>query len=178
MNIYLAGPDIFLPGAQAIATRKKALCRHYGFTPLHPLDGASPTAPDPANALALYRANRARMLEAVAILADLTPFRGPSADPGTVFELGFMTALGRPAFGYSHSATLFLGRTAAALPGSLRHADGIWRDPAGTELEDFGLHDNLMIDCALRDAGRTLHTPPGDPFEAALKSAHTHFFGA
>jgi nucleoside 2-deoxyribosyltransferase len=27
-----------------------------------------------------------------AIIANLTPFRGPGADPGTVYELGYMAA--------------------------------------------------------------------------------------
>ena len=32
------------------------------------------------------------MKEADAIIANLTPFRGPSADTGTVYELGYMAA--------------------------------------------------------------------------------------
>lgn len=180
--LYLAGPDIFFPDARAIAARKKALCVQAGFTPLHPLDGDLPTAPTPAEtALAIYRGNRARMLAAAGILADLTPFRSPSADPGTVFELGFMVALDRPAFGYSHTALPFRARTAATLPGTHQDASGTWRDGAGAELEDFGLHDNLMIDCALTLGGHPIHVPTAshpDPFEAALAAARARFFGA
>ncbi len=180
MNLYLAGPDIFFPDAPAIADRKRALCREYGFTPLHPLDGALPVAASPeAVADLIYDANRARMLQADLVVADLTPFRGPSADPGTVFELGFMTALGRPAFAYSHTAALLRARTVAALPGAHAGPDGRWFDPDGAEIEDFGLADNLMISSALRRAGRTLMVPlpvvgggeRADPFERCLAAA-------
>ena len=30
-----------------------------------------------------------------AIIANLTPFRGPSADAGTVYELGYMAGRGK-----------------------------------------------------------------------------------
>ena len=45
------------------------------------------------------------------MIANLTPFRGPSADVGTVYEVGFMRALGRPVFGYATTAEPFTRRT-------------------------------------------------------------------
>ncbi|MFC7552233.1 nucleoside 2-deoxyribosyltransferase [Pseudoroseomonas wenyumeiae] len=50
----------------------------------------------------------------------MTPFRGPSADAGTVFELGFMRALGRPVFGYANAVANFRDRTLAFLGGAAR----------------------------------------------------------
>lgn len=93
------------------------------------------------------------------IVADLSPFRGPSADPGTVFELVWMLARGRPAFAYSTDPRPLRER----VPGARRDAGSQrWIAPDGTEVEDFGLADNLMIDCGLRDAGAPLITPaPG-----------------
>ena len=38
-----------------------------------------------------------------AAVANLTPFRGVSADAGTAFEVGFMRALGRPVLGYTNT---------------------------------------------------------------------------
>jgi nucleoside 2-deoxyribosyltransferase len=39
---------------------------------------------------------------AEAIIANLTPFRGIAADPGTCFELGYMCAQGKAAFAYTN----------------------------------------------------------------------------
>jgi nucleoside 2-deoxyribosyltransferase len=146
MMLYLAGPDIFMPDARAIGDRKKALCARHGFEGLYPLDLGLPEGLSPPDtAMAIYRADTALMDRADAIVANLTPFRGPSADPGTVFELAWMLARRKPAFGYS------------ADPRSLRDRT----PPDGTLIEDFGLSDNLMIACALQAAGTPLITPPG-----------------
>lgn len=158
MRLYLAGPDVFRPDAKAIAARKKALCAHYGFEGLDPIDQDAPAGLSPAEtASAIFRANSALMRRADGIVADLSPFRGPSADPGTVFELGFMAGLGKPAFGYSISAEPFLQRTAAF--GGVRGGDGQWRDAGGLVIEQFGLRDNLMIDRALAAAGQEMVVP-------------------
>lgn len=160
MRLYLAGPDVFRPDAKAIAVRKKAVCARYGFEGLDPLDQDPPAGLSPAEtASAIFRANTALMRRADGIVADLSPFRGPSADPGTVFELGFMLGLGKPAFGYSIATEPFLQRT-AKLAGA-RNAGGRWTDAEGLAIEPFGLCDNLMIDRALALAGQALVVPDG-----------------
>ncbi len=88
MKIYLAGPDVFLSDAVAFGRRKVELCRQYGLTGLYPLDNVDDAAGDVS--LRIFRGNEAMMAEADAIIANLTPFRGPGADPGTVYELGYM----------------------------------------------------------------------------------------
>ena len=165
-RLYLAGPDVFMPGAPALAAAKKALCARYGFTGLHPIDNEAPAATPGDRAMAIFRNNLALMDAADAIIADLTPFRGPSADPGTVFELGWMTSRGRPAFGYSLAAAGFRERTIAALALD----PGAQTDRAGAAIEDFGLVDNLMIDCALQ-------APPAASFERCLQAARSFFQG-
>jgi hypothetical protein len=91
------------------------------------------------------------------VIANLTPFRGPSADPGTVYELGFMRALGRPVFGYSNAGADFTARSLAWLgPEATQRADGRWTDGEGLSLESFGLADNLMVDGGVRAAGGVL----------------------
>ena len=172
-QLYLAGPDVFRPDARALASRKKALCRAHGFDGLDPLDNPLPQHVDKQDAaMTIFQANMALMGRADAIVANLTPFRGPSADPGTVFELAWILGQGRPAFGYSTSATPYSARTLAMFGGP---------DPSGDEIEDFGLHDNLMIDRALEQAGQPIVTPPRhdlDPlwgFERCLEAARRHF---
>lgn len=155
-TIYLAGPEVFLPDAVAIGAAKKDICARHGLTGLFPLDnvldlaGLSP--PDAGRAI--FRANVALMRAADAVIANLTPFRGPGCDPGTAFEVGFMHALGKPVFAYANTALSHADRVAAFYGGTLeRRADGRLVDPEGLEVEDFGLTDNLMLDGAALDSG-------------------------
>ncbi len=145
--IYLAGPDVFLPDAAEIGARKQALCAGCGFAGLFPFDNQIP--PGPGQDRAIYGANLAMMQAAAAGIFNLTPFRGPSADAGTVFELGLMAGLGKPVFGYTHD----MRDLRARVPGASLGADGVWRDSLGTSVEDFGNADNLMIDACLAAAG-------------------------
>ena len=94
MKIYLAGPDVFLPDAVEIGRRKADLCARHGLTGLYPLDNAVDLAASDAS-LAIFKGNEAMMDAADAIIANLTPFRGPGADAGTVYELGYMAGRGK-----------------------------------------------------------------------------------
>src|ERR1700685_1501136 len=109
MKIYLAGPDVFLPDAVEIGRHKVALCARHGLTGLYPLDNAIDLAASNAS-LKIFRGNQAMMIEADAIIANLTPFRGPGADAGTVYELGYMAARGKLCVGYSNDPTLYPDR--------------------------------------------------------------------
>ncbi|TPG55701.1 nucleoside 2-deoxyribosyltransferase [Roseomonas nepalensis] len=163
MLIYLAGPEVFLPDADALAQAKRAVCARHGATGIFPTDPVDCPEADHAEEawLAIYLRNEAHIRRADALIANLTPFRGPSADPGTVYELGFMRALGRPVAGYSNTDTPFTERTRAFLgPAARPRPDGEWEDAEGLHLEAFGLHDNLMIDGGLRAAGGPLVTRP------------------
>ena len=149
MRLYLAGPDVFHPEAIALGERKKALCAAHGLTGLYPLDGG---APDMTSG-AIYAACLAMMREADGGIFNLTPFRGPSADVGTIFELGFMAAMGKPVFAYSNDARDLIDRLQ---PGLVRRGEG-WRDDDGMAAEDFGLADNLMLDETLALQARRIH---------------------
>ena len=132
-KIYLAGPDIFLPNARAIGDLKVKLCAEFGFEGLYPLDNDA----DPSDALAIFHGDVALMRRADIGLFNLTPFRGPSADAGTVFELGFMYALGRQIAAYSAVSGPYRQR--------VESPDGGRHDRDGLEIEDFGRADNLML---------------------------------
>jgi len=166
-RVYLAGPDVFLPEPLVRAVRLKEICHRYGLVgvfPLDPVDGPWGGLPE-AHRIAL--GNEAHIRSCDALIANLTPFRGPSADVGTVFEVGFMRALGRPVFGWSNTATLFTDRTVAFVAGNdqriTRDAQGM-RDADGMQIEDFALGDNLMIDVAVLQSGGALtrETVPPD----------------
>jgi nucleoside 2-deoxyribosyltransferase len=157
MNVYLAGPDVFLPDPLARASALKAVCARHGLTGVFPLD---PVADEPAEwadlpaprRIALQ--NEAHIRRSAALIANLTPFRGPSADIGTVFEVGFARALGLPVFAWSNDPRPFRERTLAWLADAVRHdPEGQVRDASGMLVEDFGCVDNLMLDAAVVASG-------------------------
>ena len=160
LKVYLSGPDVFLPDAQAVLAAKAKLVEQYGFQPAAPADGSpQPRAvvPDAATdgkglSRLIYAANVAMMREADFAICNLTPFRGPSADPGTVFELGMMVGLGKPVFAYTNSGEAYLQRigTKSERPGSIPPA---WTDILDCSIENFGNCDNLMLDGAAEATG-------------------------
>ena len=142
MKIYLAGPDVFLPDAVDIGRRKAGLCTLHGVRGLYPLDNAVDLSAKDAS-LKIFRGNEAMMNEADAIIANLTPFRGPGADAGTVYELGYMAGAGKLCLGYSNDGSIYLDRVRRA--GEVRPGNGGLVDAQGLTVEDFGLSDNLML---------------------------------
>jgi nucleoside 2-deoxyribosyltransferase len=175
-GIYLAGPDVFFPGARQTLAAKKALCERYGCVGLPPLD-AELGARGAPTAASIFERNLALMRRADCVVANLTPFRGVSADPGTVFELGWFHGAGKAAYGYSNVSAHLEQRVAAAFAPLTEAPAGRKLANDGMSIEGFGLGDNLMIDEALRPLGgliRPAH-PPDRPiddlflFEECLK---------
>ncbi len=178
MKIYLAGPDVFLPDAIEIGRRKAEICANHGVSGLYPLDNAVDLAAGDAS-LAIFKGNEAMMDAADAIIANLTPFRGPSADAGTVYELGYMAGRGKFCLAYSNDPTPYRDRVARMCE-LTTSADGRLIDPEGLTVEDFGWPDNLMMIHALDLHGCPLVTPrrvPADiwhdltSFEACVRLA-------
>src|SRR5690625_189812 len=89
-KVYLAGPDVFASDAAERAEQHKSLCRMHGFEPLHPVDQVEPTAQS------IYQHNAELIRQADAVIANANPFRGAEPDSGTVFEIGYAVALGKP----------------------------------------------------------------------------------
>lgn len=145
--LYLAGPEVFLAEAVAIGQEKKKLCEAHGFHGLFPLDAELSLAHAPSRSI--FEANAAMIRRCDAIIANLTPFRSPSADVGAVFEVGMAFALEKPIFAYTNVADVY----AARVCGAQRAAAPLFADD-GLSVEDFGLFDNLMIAEAIRAQGR------------------------
>jgi len=153
MNIYLAGPDVFLPDAVEIGRRKVAICARHGVTGHYPLDNSIARGAADAS-LQIFKANEAMMDRCEIIIANLTPFRGAGADPGTVYELGYMAGRGKFCLGYCNEPALYLDRVrrlTRVRPHEDRHVD-----TDGLTVEDFGHHDNLMMIHALELHGAPL----------------------
>lgn len=146
---YLAGPDVFLPAAAAHARRKMEICASHGIEGLAPLNEDLATLQGMADGdawAAIYHKDIQMMEACDAVIANLTPYRGASADSGTLVEVGWFLGRGRPIFAYSNCAVPFDERSrsqAAAVP-----------DPVpGMTVERFGLPDNLMVPGAVVQGG-------------------------
>ena len=177
MRIYLAGPDVFLPDAVDIGRRKKDICAAHGLSGLYPLDNAIDRSAGDIS-LDIFKGCEAMMDAADAIIANLTPFRGPGADPGTAYELGYMAARGKFCLGYSNDPSIYAERV--RLLTEVRSQDGRLVDADGLTVEDFGLGDNLMMIHALDLHGCPLVAPREAPadiwhdltaFEACVRLA-------
>ncbi|SRR6266702_1478640 len=157
MKIYLAGPDVFLPDAVEIGRRKADICARHGLTGLYPLDNIVDLASSSAS-LDIFKGNEAMMDAADAIIANLTPFRGASADAGTVYELGYMAGRGKLLFAYSNDPAAYAERVARTL-NVTKSSSGQLIDRDGLIVENFDLPDNLMMIHALDLHGAALVTP-------------------
>jgi nucleoside 2-deoxyribosyltransferase len=162
MKVYLAGPDVFLPDAVEVGRQKVEICRRHGLIGLYPLDNVVDRAASDAS-LRIFKANEAMMDRADAVVANLTPFRGPGADAGTVYELGYMAAREKFCLGYCNDPTVYADRVrrsakVTARAGSLIDADGL-------TVEDFGHTDNLMMIHALDLYGAPLVLPRQKPVD-------------
>src|SRR5690606_30314616 len=95
-------------------------------------------------ALWIYRANIGLIEQADMVAANVNAFRGAEPDSGTVFEVGYATALGKPGWVYTDDARPLVKQVPVVRsPGSL-----VYTDTQGYTVEDFGLNLNLMIACS------------------------------
>lgn len=154
---------MFLPHAVAHARVKLAICARYGIEGLPPLNESvdiTGMRPDAAWRT-IFDKDLSMMEEADFVIANLTPFRGASADSGTLVELGWFLGRGKPVFAYSNSATPFAERSralAALVPDPLPNL----------HVEGFGLPDNLMIPGAVLRGGGHPIVIPGDGQDLAF----------
>jgi nucleoside 2-deoxyribosyltransferase len=149
---YLAGPEVFLADRVEVFAAKAELCRRHGIEPAPPMD-AGQHATEARLSRRIYLRNRTLMDGADLIIANLSPYRGVSADAGTVFEFGYGLARGLPVFGYSNDPRDFFARVTAFAGPTSKGADNRAYGTDGCALEDFGLGDNLMIDETLEPFG-------------------------
>ena len=131
-SVYLAGPDVFLPDSADVGRRKQAICNAHGLEGHYPgeeIDLAGLAPGDQARAL--FESCVEMMDRCVAGLANVTPFRGVSADVGTAFEMGYLFGRGYPVWGYTSHEADYAARVL---------------DDGDQLVESFGLADNLMLE--------------------------------
>jgi nucleoside 2-deoxyribosyltransferase len=182
-RVYLAGPEVFLLNAKEVGENKKNLCKKYGFEGVFPLDNevdVSGKSPREVG-LCISDVNERLIQSCDFVIANITPFRGPSADVGTVYEMGYAHGLGKKVLAYTNVTSGFTERTLEALKGRIsRAADGKLRDEHGMFVEEVDLTDNLMNDGCIHANTRLLvieAAPAGEQFtflggfEKCLKAA-------
>jgi nucleoside 2-deoxyribosyltransferase len=162
-RVYLAGPDVFLPNAAAVLESKRKLCAKHGFVGLSPFDNEIDRFGLSKHevALRISAANEDMIRSSDLVIANLTPFRGPSADVGTVYEMGFARALSLPVFAYTNVAGSLLERTRKWLGDAIRQrGNGTFEDTFGMSVEDFDCVDNLMLAGAVEAGGAKIVVNP------------------
>lgn len=141
-KIYLAGPDVFEPDALDIGESLKRLASQYGFIGLFPLDNNISTKGTPHEvAKAIRDANIKLIKSADIIMANLNPFRGIEPDSGTIFEVGFATALNKDVYCYAADRREMIERIREKQ--LLDDTATLCLD--GKTIEDFQLSHNLMM---------------------------------
>lgn len=141
-KIYLAGPDVFDPDAISVGEKLKKLASEYGFIGLFPLDNIISTQGTPHEVARAIRDANIKLLESADIvMANLNPFRGIEPDSGTVFEVGYATALGKEVYCYAADCREMIVR----IREKQQLDDTAMRCQDGKIIEDFQLSHNLMM---------------------------------
>ncbi len=141
MNIYLAGPDVFLQDAIKYGKTLKNTCEKYGHIGHFPLDNEiDGKGLNPYELAEIIKNSNINMIKNCDIvIANLSPFRGPEPDSGTVWEVGFAQALGKKVIAYSTDMRTLKEKTQEIL----KLGDSAF-DKDGMQIEDFKLSHNLM----------------------------------
>ncbi|WP_142847500.1 nucleoside 2-deoxyribosyltransferase [Telmatospirillum sp. J64-1] len=142
-TVYLAGPAVFLAASAAIFRYLKEVCAEQGLEGVAPVEetGYLKHLPKAEQAAAIRQGNIGRIKECDMVIACVTAFRGPGADAGTAWEMGYAEALGKPVIPWTEETAPYLERVIHD-----KDPDGsVWCKQHGMMVEDFGLADNLML---------------------------------
>jgi nucleoside 2-deoxyribosyltransferase len=150
-RIYLAGPDVFFPDRIRIFERLVAACERLGLQGVPPWENkpmADPPPRGPELAQRIYEDNVERIRQCDGVIANLVSFRGHEPDSGTVFEVGFAIALGKPVVGYGVAPGSYADRVGQTLALKADERGRLREDGNGHIVEDMGHPLNLMLACS------------------------------
>jgi nucleoside 2-deoxyribosyltransferase len=123
--------------------------------------------------IAIGNANEDMMRNADIIIANVQPWRGPEADSGTSYEIGFMAAQAKLVVLHTNDPRGFADRVIVDIYGGKVHQDGLFKrgDSDNMMIEDFpGFADNLMlVNAAVKSIQITTGETP-DPASVVQRS--------
>lgn len=138
IKAYMAGPDVFHPDAKINAEVTRVLCEKHGITALIPLDNEVSTDNTPSQrSQEIYEKNANLMDSADLFIVNMSPFRGPSTDVGTAFEMGYAAAQKKKVFAFTSDMRPYKERVEEYMKKAGND---------GQAIEDFGNIDNTMLD--------------------------------
>ena len=138
IKAYMAGPDVFHPDAKINAEVTRELCAKHGIKALIPLDNEVETTNSKSQiSQEIYEKNKNLMDTADVFIVNMSPFRGPSTDVGTAFEMGYAAAKGIPVYAFTSDMREYHVRVEEYM----KHAGN-----DGQGVENFGNIDNTMLD--------------------------------
>jgi nucleoside 2-deoxyribosyltransferase len=158
MRVYLSGPDVFFFNAIWLGQAKKEICARFGLEGVYPLDADFSSLQELKTQADMGYATFRLMVQLMdscdLVIANLTPFRGPSMDVGTAVEIGYMHGCGKPVFGYTNVAADYADRVT----------------PDGFTVEPFGLIDNCMVEGPIHETGAVVirHAAPAGEIYTCL----------
>ena len=177
-QVYLAGPDVFRTDSGAHGARLVEICARHGLVGLYPADdevlgniAAMRDRPRHEVAEMVFRSDVAKIHLCHGVIANLEPFRSPSADPGTTWEMGMAYGQGKPVFAYCADRRTLQAKTLDwnGAPGRLQ--DGLILARDGMAIDALDEIDNLMMTRSV--IGPEIHPD----FETAVIAAARHFRG-
>lgn len=184
-TVYLAGPMVFWPDAEAVFAEMRAVLAGHGLQGIAPIDNQASLAgipPGPELAKAIYAADTQIMNSVDAAIFCLDPFRrGTEMDAGTAFEVGYCAARGLPMTGWTTDARPYPEKVrdlmrdvhgqalTASTTGTGGASSGVLRDPDGVLVHSEGMVQNLMIQMAIESGGGRVQT--GTTWQEAFAGA-------
>lgn len=144
-KIYIAGPDVFLKNSVEVLNEHKDICDKYGYEGMMPFD-ANVNFEQPNDAIRkdIYTANVQMIRDCDIVIANMNNFRHNEQDSGTIFEIGFASALNKQIIIFSDDDRSLLAKTAEKDEGTYEE-EGFWYDSQDVMIEDLGANYNLMI---------------------------------
>lgn len=180
-HVYLAGWDVFRPESRAHGEKLIAICAEYGLVGVYPDPAFDPplrraiAAARGANARIadlIFHANVEKLRSCQGVIANLSPFRGPGADNGTIWETGAAYMAGIPIWAYSDDLRSYRQKVAAWNRRPLVVRSGQPWDRDGLLVEDLDEPDNLMSTRSVTNKGAIAVS-----FVAAVQQAAAQLVG-
>lgn len=100
IKTFLAGPDCFYPNFEEMRKEKIRVCEEYGLEVLPFGSDAEKKDDKPVTDHSICWDNIERLENSDLVIANLTHFRGPEPDSGTVYECAYAFAKGKKVYAY------------------------------------------------------------------------------